>query len=1004
MTRTPSLSLPSSRDGWVDRPRLAEILDGRFERRVTVLQAGAGFGKTTLLIQACAENAEDSAGIDAWFSCGPKDDRASEFGAGLRRAVRAGGGDDAVRKVCDAIWKQSPLDVALILDDVHHLQAGGTGAELLERLVYELPDNGHLVIASRRAPPFPTARLHASGELCVIDETDLAFDVDERSAFLGMRGASVAEAELTGWPAILELAASAGSDRVGAFLWEEILAGLSDERLRGLARLVSLDWIDAGAVEAFTGRRQGVAELLGDLPLTRFDAEGRAHCHGLWTAALGAVDRQWTDEEFQRALQHLAHEGRYREAVELCLGAQRDRDLASVLALLAKRAWLDLEQPAFETILSLIPAELRAAPLGRLVDGLFRMHTDPERAEPFLVSARDGLAESGDGASEMTALIALAFLSFWNVDADAMRAIEARAGEVEVPLAETLVHVSRALLEMLGQRADRAFAHLDAARGVGVDMGGADAVAAAMAYIDIGQPKRAMVEVDAAIESAGAFYRSTLLALRYDAAGLAGEVGADLIAVFDGGVPAEAAANANHATIFLSVLAFQNASLGRIDVALAHIGRASAYSDRSLGPHAATALAIARMAVHTAQGDEAAAREVIEQCLAERPARHFGALRGLPIATIVSPAARRKPGDWRAGGCYAAGLQAAAALIAWREQGDALSAAALSWDSAQTFALLLVPRLMLELALVAASQGNADAARVAEALAVDHRAVLRGLSDAEAAEVAAMAKRILRDVPARPTDRVELRVLGGFQLVRNGEVVRDASVGRERVRALFHCLVVRRSLRRDELGAAVWPELDDEAMRNNLRVNMNHVRRLLEPDRRSGEPSFFLPVEGERIALRTGDGLDIDVDLFAAKLAQAQASDASGDPRSALEDFEDALAMYRGDFLEDAMHPGWGESESTRLRADFVRSALRAAELRLGLGDFDEALSWAARALEQDELVEAAHRLRILVYQRRGDRGAAADAARTGLAALSAAGLEPDVDTLRLARRLGVAA
>ena len=283
----------------LERPRLLEALDGRFARRLTVLRAGPGFGKTTLLAQAIASNAEDPLGTDVWLACAPPDDRAGELSAGLFAALGVQGPQrDAVRAVCDAIWKQSPRAVALVLDDVHYLSAGGSAAELLARLLAELPDNGHLALASRTEPPVPIARLEASGEACVIDEAELAFDESERSAFLTLRGATLPDGEFPGWPAVLELASSTGSARIDAYLSEEVLDRLGEARRRDLARLVGLDWIDADRIEAFTGRREEPATLLADLPLARFEPSGATRLHGLWATALhrdarlpGAGDR-----------------------------------------------------------------------------------------------------------------------------------------------------------------------------------------------------------------------------------------------------------------------------------------------------------------------------------------------------------------------------------------------------------------------------------------------------------------------------------------------------------------------------------------------------------------------------------------------------------------------------------------------------------------------------------------------------------------------------------------
>lgn len=176
----------------------------------------------------------------------------------------------------------------------------------------------------------------------------------------------------------------------------------------------------------------------------------------------------------------------------------------------------------------------------------------------------------------------------------------------------------------------------------------------------------------------------------------------------------------------------------------------------------------------------------------------------------------------------------------------------------------------------------------------------------------------------------------------------------------------------------------------------------MEPDRRPRDPSYLLPQVRDHLRLRIGEALAVDAESFEADLDAAEAAEVAGSPELALERYEQGLARYRGDYLADAVEPGWGEHERTRLRSRFVTAALRAAALRLGQAEFDRALGWASRAVAANELSEAARRMQAIVYVRRGDRVAAREALAAGLRALAAAGLSPESDTERLAVRLGV--
>ena len=935
----------------------------------------------------------------------PGDDRAGEFGTGLCEAVGAeGAGTDPVRIVCNAVWRKSPRDVALVVDHVHYVGANSSGAELLRRLLKELPENGHLVLASRGEVPLATTRLIAAGDAATIDEKELAFDVAESGASLAMRGAPSIDGEWAGWPAILELAATTGETKVGAFLWEEVLSALPEQRRRNLARLACLDWVDAGRIEAFTGSSGEAATFATDLPLTSFEANGAVRLHGRWQPALAALDPAWTDAEFVGALGHLVEAGHYREAVGLCLSTKRNDFIAKVIAALVAD-WLFVSPATLETVVAMIPQPARSAPTGQLLEGLYRMRSDPARARPYLEAAQRGLAASGDEEAEFAALSGLTMLAFWQVDVSGMGRIYERVSQLRLPQAEAGMKLLESFQATSQCQPDLALELIDEARRLYPNFGGQDAVNAALACLDAGRSDRAIAEVAAALPHVPEMAMAALEAVRFDALWMNGMIGAKELAPFDEGLPSEDDMHVHNLAIFLAVLGFQNATAGRIDVARHHSNRAAALDTRSLGPRAAMALAVSRMAVQAAEGNEEAARKIIETCFDQVPAESIlnrQMLRGAPLASILSPRIRRDLQGWKIGPCFQLGLAAADALLALRDEGDFDAAAALDWHQPRRFGVFPTPSLRLELAIGASAGGNTEAARLCEEFSVDHRIELRRLAKSSSSAMANAAGELLRRVPGRPAGRLEIRVLGSLELVRDGKVIEDPGLRRERVQAIVHYLVARRACRREESGVAVWPDLDERSVANHLRVNLHHVRHILEPDCQPREPSFFVPQSGDELALRSGDGLEIDVDRFEEHLAQAESADTSGSPGLALEHYESALSLYRGEYLRGSLGSDWGVHDRTRLSSAFVRGALRAAALRLGHSDLDAALRWTRRALEIDPLAEPGYRLQAIIYLRREDRSAARSALLDGFKALDEGGLVPDDETLRIARRLGI--
>ena len=1010
MTSPFRLTPPRRRSsGWLHRPRLLNVMAGRFQRRLTVIRGGAGFGKTTLLLQALEDNESEPRGIDCWLGLSPRDARPSELGAALRAAVDARPAGDVVDAVAEAIWKKSPSEIALILDDVHYVEPDTPAAELLAGLLRELPNNGHLVLVGRRTPPVPMTRLLASGEALEIDEEHLAFTATEQASFLSMRGAAGSTEQRAGWPALVELTATVGADRVESYLWEEVLDGLSPARRRGLARLAPLEWIDTERIAAFTATDETAESFLADLPLTSLEPNGAARLHALWEPVLGSIDPGWTDEDFTRAIDHLADRGHYREAVELSLHNGREDEITPLLTRLVQSDWQSMAPESLETLIATLPRSIATAGIGSLLKGLLVLHSDPVRAEPFIQAAQARFKEEGDEESYFVALALLSHLAFFRVDRDALVEIEKSAEGYGTQRGREGALPVRATIALVDCRPHDALALIDEARRIGATnrMRGGDSPIVAMCLIDLGWPERALDEVQAALPTASPFSTPALFGLQFDGAWFAGAITRTQLAALDDGVPGDAAGHAHQRAIALSTIAFMNATFGRVAVGTKLLGRAATLLERGLGEHVHMAYAVGKMALECCEGREAEAAKVIEAAFAAHdPERltYRQTLRGAALAAVISPKLREQVSAWGdLGPCWRLVLDSAHALLAFREKGERVQAAALPWDAHRKFAMCLVPPMVLELGIAATLEGNADARRVVQELAVEHRDVLRRLAENDDDAVREEARGLLRSIPERPASQLELRVLGDLELLRDGEPVDDPAVRRERVRALLHFLAANGQARRDDLSAELWPELDAGAAANNLRVTLSHVRNLLEPDRDSGAPSFFLPQSGDVVSLRVGDGMELDVDRFGALIEKAEASDMTGDPAAALAHYEEAIALHRGEYLADAANSAWGDARRPVVRGRLVSALLRAAELRLGREELDDAVSYLERAQRAAPENQPVLRTHVLARERRDGHAAARHTIGEALESLTAASVEPDGETVRLAARFGVA-
>jgi LuxR family transcriptional regulator, maltose regulon positive regulatory protein len=229
------LSIPSVRPSLVPRTRLSERLEEGLGRKLTLLSAPAGFGKTTLLSAWIGELSEDDQPM-AWLSLDSGDNDPAQFWRYFVTAVdelQPGSGETAlallgspqappINTILTTVLNELgdlPADAVLVLDDYHLIETRAIH-EALTSLIEHLPPRMHLMMATRTDPLLPLSRLRARGDLNEVRAADLRFTPEEAAMFLNqvmglhLSAEDIAELEerTEGWIAGLQMAALAMRD------------------------------------------------------------------------------------------------------------------------------------------------------------------------------------------------------------------------------------------------------------------------------------------------------------------------------------------------------------------------------------------------------------------------------------------------------------------------------------------------------------------------------------------------------------------------------------------------------------------------------------------------------------------------------------------------------------------------------------------------------------------------------------------------------------------------
>ena len=279
--------VPEPPEGHIRRDSLLQRFEGVLERRLTVLRAPAGFGKTTVLADV-ARSARGSGSVVGWISL-DDDDTPNLFGSYLAAAFETAGLDLTLINTHDA-WSSLPpvqqmgimarvielhsAPCLLVLDEVDGLPH--STVRLISLLVKRAPDNLHVAMAFRSDPGLRLTPQVLDGGATVVGPDNFQFSRAEIARFfedrLSRRELVRVEERTAGWPVALlayrnqRVGSSGGSDADAGWLTENyvgvcLLQELTAEARAALLDLAVFDCIDADLVREVLGSTDALARV-----------------------------------------------------------------------------------------------------------------------------------------------------------------------------------------------------------------------------------------------------------------------------------------------------------------------------------------------------------------------------------------------------------------------------------------------------------------------------------------------------------------------------------------------------------------------------------------------------------------------------------------------------------------------------------------------------------------------------------------------------------------------
>ncbi len=286
---TTKLNIPQVQPRLVPRQHLIDRLDHglRMGRRMTLVSAPAGYGKTSILAEWIHHLGDTGLAV-TWLSLDERDDKLARFlsylvaalqpvdprlGASILEVLNAPHphmlSPEALIATLVNEMAETALPFVLVLDD-YHTVIDQAIHDAVHFLLEQMPPHAHLAISTRHDPPLSLTRLHGQGQVTEIRQQDLQFTPEEAAAFLQHMELSLQRRDVAtlierteGWIAGLQLAALSlqgkGSQEASRFIarfsgrYHFVLDYLTDQVLEHQPAPVQTFLLDTAILDRMCG-------------------------------------------------------------------------------------------------------------------------------------------------------------------------------------------------------------------------------------------------------------------------------------------------------------------------------------------------------------------------------------------------------------------------------------------------------------------------------------------------------------------------------------------------------------------------------------------------------------------------------------------------------------------------------------------------------------------------------------------------------------------------------
>ncbi len=223
--------------------------------------------------------------------------------------------------------------------------------------------------------------------------------------------------------------------------------------------------------------------------------------------------------------------------------------------------------------------------------------------------------------------------------------------------------------------------------------------------------------------------------------------------------------------------------------------------------------------------------------------------------------------------------------------------------------------------------------------------------------------------PAEPVESaqplIEAFYFGSFRVLVNQQPIEDWPGKKGKSIFAYLLLNHRKKIFRDVLMDLFWKKSSPDSARNCLNVSIHGLRRVLQDIDPHNDYILF---KDECYYFNSEVDIRLDVEAFRSIWRKAQSIEHLENLSAAVSEYERALALYQGDFLENELYDGWSSLDKENLKEVYLVILDKISENLMHKNNHRKAIRVCEQILEKDNCREDIYRRLMVCYYRAGQR------------------------------------